>query len=51
MPKVLPDYSGGRLPGRSTKEKGREGAVDEDDEERNVRSQIDQKMVACTRTR
>ena len=52
MPKVLPDYSGGRLPGRSTKEKGREeGAVDEDGEERNVRSQIDQKMVACTRTR
>ena len=30
MPKVLPGYSGGRLPGRSTKEKGREGAADED---------------------
>ena len=31
LPKVLPGYSGGRLPGRSTKEKGREeGEVDED---------------------
>ena len=31
LPKVLPCYSGGRLPGRSTKEKGREeGRVDED---------------------
>ena len=29
LPKVLPGYSGGRLPGRSTKEKGREeGEVD-----------------------
>ena len=34
MPKVLPGYSGGRLPERSTKEKGREGAADEDGEER-----------------
>ena len=24
LPKVLPGYSGGRLPGRSAKEKGRE---------------------------
>ena len=47
MPKVLPGYSGGRLPGRSTKEKGREeGVVDEDGEEREVRSQIAQKVVA-----
>ena len=31
LPKVLPGYSGGRLPGRSTKEKGREEReVDED---------------------
>ena len=47
-PKVLPGYSGGRLPGMSTKEKGREeGAADEDREERKVRSQIAQKVVAC----
>ena len=48
LPKVLPGYSGGRLPGRSTTEKCRgEGAVDEDGEEREVRSQIAQKVVAC----
>ena len=30
LPKALPGFSGGRLPGRSTKEKGREeGEVDE----------------------
>ena len=33
-------YSGGRLPGRSTKEKGREGEVDEGKEERRIKSQI-----------
>ena len=45
---MLLGCSGGRLPGRSTKEKGREeGAVDEDGEERKVRSQIAQKVVAC----
>ena len=41
MPKVLSGYSGGRLPGRGTKERGREeGAVDEFCEEREMRSQI-----------
>ena len=48
MPKVLPGCSGGRLPGKSTKEKGREeGAVDEDGEEREIRSQITQEVFAC----
>ena len=47
LPKVLPGYSGGRLPGRSTKEKGgEEGAVDEECEERKIRSQITQEVVA-----
>ena len=46
MPKVLPGYcSGGRLPGRSTKERGREeGEVHEDSGERRIRSQIAQKV-------
>ena len=40
MPKVLPGYSGGRLPGRSTAEKGREeGEEDEGCEERRVRNE------------
>ena len=44
---VLPGYSGGSLPGRSTKEKGRYlGAVDEDGGERRTRSQIAQEVVA-----
>ena len=38
LPKALPGYSGGRLPGRSTKEKGREeGQVDEGSEQRRIR--------------
>ena len=41
LPKTLPGYSGGRLPGRSTKEKGREeGESDEGREERQIRSEI-----------
>ena len=41
MTKVLPGYSGGRLPGRSTKEKVREdGEEDEGSEERRVRNEI-----------
>ena len=45
LPKV-PGYSGGRLPARSTKEKGREeGEVDEVSGERRIRSQIDHKVV------
>ena len=47
LPKVLPGCSGGKLPGRSTKEKGREeGEVDEDGEERRIRDQIVQGVVA-----
>ena len=47
LPKVLPGYSGGRLPGRSTNEKGREeGKVDEEGEERGIRGQIVQEVVA-----
>ena len=46
LPKVLPGYSGGTLPGRSTKEKGREeGEVDEDSGKRRIRSQIAQEVV------
>ena len=46
LPKVLPGHSGGRLPGRSSKVKGREeGEVDEDTGERRIRSQIAQKVV------
>ena len=38
LPKVSPAHSGGRLPGRSTKEKGREeGEVEESCEERRFR--------------
>ena len=50
LPKVLPGYSGGTLPRRSTKEKGREeGEVDEDGEERRIRGQIVQEVVARTK--
>ena len=46
LPNVLLGFSGGRLPGRSTNDKGREeGEVDEDGEGRN-RSQIVQEVVA-----
>ena len=47
---MLPGYSGGKLPGRSTKEKGREeGVVDEDGEGRRIRGQIVQEVVAGTK--
>ena len=46
LPKVLP----GRLAGRNTTEKGREeGEVDEDGEERRIRSQIVQEVVASNK--
>ena len=47
LPKVLPGYSGGRLPGRSTKEKGKqeEGEVNEDGGERRIRRQVAQEVV------
>ena len=38
------------MPGRSTKEKGREeGAVDEDGDERDIRNQIAEGVVACVK--
>ena len=47
LPKVLPGHSGGTLPGRSTKERGREeGQVHEDVEKRRIRGQIVQEVVA-----
>ena len=47
LPKVLPGYSGGRLPGRSTKEAGREEEEKkEDSREGRIRNGIDQKVVA-----
>ena len=46
LPKVLLGYSGGRLPGRNIKEKGREEEEDKDGEERRMRGQIVQEVVA-----
>ena len=47
LPEVLPGYSGGRFPGRSTKKKGsEEGEVDEDGGKRRIRGQIVQEVVA-----
>ena len=47
MPKVLPGYSEGTLPGRNTKDKGREeGELDDDSEERKSRRDIAQDVVA-----
>ena len=46
LPKVLPCYSGGRLPGRSVKEKGREEReVDEGSGERTNRQDITQRLL------
>ena len=46
QPKVLPGYSGGRLPGGSVKEKGREeGVVDEGSGEWKIRQEIAQEVV------
>ena len=45
MPKVLPGNSGGRLPGRSTKEAGRERRL-RTNAERKVRNEIVQEVVA-----
>ena len=47
LPKVLPGYSGGRLPGRSTKEAGREQDMTEEEcRERQIRNEIVQEVVA-----
>ena len=41
LPEALPGYSGGRLPGRGTEEKGREeGDENEGSEERRVGNEI-----------
>ena len=46
LPKALLGYSGGRLPGRSTKEKGKEeGKEDEGGEERRIK-QIIKEVIA-----
>ena len=46
LPKVLPSYSVGRLPGRSTKVKDREeGEEDEDSGERRIRNEIARAVV------
>ena len=46
LPKVLPGYSRGRLPGRSVKEKDREeGEADEGNEERENGQEIAQEVV------
>ena len=43
---MLPGYSGGSLPGRSTKENGREeGEVDEGGEERRIKGHIVKEVV------
>ena len=47
LPKVLPGFCGGRLPGRSSVEKGREeGEPDDGREERKFWSEIAQEVVA-----
>ena len=47
MPKAVPGYTGGRLPGRNTKERGREEEEEEEDSrERQVRNEIAQEVVA-----
>ena len=47
MPKASLGYSGGRLPGRSEEEKGREeGEDDEGREERRVRNEIVKEVIA-----
>ena len=52
LPKVLPGYNGGRLPGRSTKEKGREeGEVDEDSGGRRIRNEIAPAVVTGVKER
>ena len=52
LPKVLPGHSGGRLPGRSTTERGRE---EEEEQEENgegrIRNEIAQKVVKASRGR
>ena len=46
LPKTLPGYSGGRLPGRSTERKGKEeGEEGEGSEQRQVRNEIIEEVV------
>ena len=52
LQKVLPGYSGGKLPGRSTTEKGRaEGAVDEDGGDRRIRVKSSKNWLQASRRR
>ena len=52
LPKVLPGYSGGRLPGRSTKEGGSgEEKAEEECREREVRIDIVLKVLGISRRR
>ena len=46
LPKVLLGYSGGRLPGRSSKEAGREEEEEKKNGERRIRNEIAQEVVA-----
>ena len=47
MPKALPGFSGGKLPGRSTAEKGREEEEEvEESRERKMKTEIAQEEVA-----
>ena len=47
LPKTLPVYSGGRLPGRGTEQKGREqGEEHEGSEERRERNEMVSQMMA-----
>ena len=45
LPKVLPGYSGGRLPSRSTKEAGRKEEEKEDSGARIIRNEIAQEVI------
>ena len=50
MLEALPGYSGGRLPGRSIKERdGEEEEEEKDSRERQVRNEIDQEVVVGTK--
>ena len=52
LPKVLLGHSGGRLPGRNTKEKGREeGEVDEDGEKEGSGVKLSKMWLQASRRR
>ena len=47
MPKVLPGYSGVKLPGRSSEAGKEEGEEQEENGERRIKNEIAQKVVEC----